>query len=200
MLVIVHIFRAVEPRDGRAHGRLELADDERDAIHEQHEVKFRAAVFRWINPLIRDDVRILLELVRLHRKKAHRHGLAILAERERIAFEDELLEYLILRDEIAGARGEDQRAQAVDDLIRARGLRGDARIQPHERIAQHRLDKYGILRARQVGRFDVRPSVLPEGVDRHLLDRMEFVEMGHGKTSFHLQNDNFSVIIKTKAG
>ena len=167
-LIFQDVLRAVHPADGGAHRGLHLANGDREAVDQQHDVQTLAAMRLRIYPLVGDDKLIVVRVIVIEEPDAD--GTAILVKREGVFLENELLEPLILRDQIVRLHRGDQRAQPVDHGIRILRLFGDARIETDQRGLHHGFHHdLGFLAGKGI-RGDVCPAVCLSGGNHHVFN------------------------------
>ena len=167
-LIFQDVLRAIHPADGWAHRRLHLANGNREAIDQQHDVQPLAAMRLRIYPLVGDDKLVIVRIIVVEEPDAD--GTAILVKREGVFFKNELLEPLILRDQIVRLHRGDQRTQSVNHGIRVLGLFSDARIQPDQRGLHHGLHHdLGFLAGKGIC-TDVCPAVCLSGGNHHVFN------------------------------
>ena len=76
---LVHLESTIQPGDAAASGRLRLADDERQAVDDEHDVEALRDRACLIRPLIADDQPVVARLTGVD--EPHRHVLAVRGER-----------------------------------------------------------------------------------------------------------------------
>ena len=180
-LIFQNVLRAIYPADGGANRGLHLANGNREAIDQQHDVQPLAAMRLWIYPLVGDDKLVVVRIIVVEEPDAD--GTAILVKREGVFFKDELLEPLVLRDQIVRLHRGDQRTQPVDHGIRVLRLFSDARIQPDQRGLHHGLHHdFGFL-TREFISTDIFPAVCLSGSNHHIFNLLFREIRWHGYPS-----------------
>ena len=134
---LVDLERAVEPSHRAARRRLGLADDQRQAVDEEHHVEALLHRAGLVGPLVGDRRAGCSPGSRVH--EADGHVLAVGAEGHGLLAAQPGHEILVGPHQAVGLHGEQDGAQLVDHLVGAVGLGGDLGVEPDERLAQPRL-------------------------------------------------------------
>ena len=165
-VVVVDLRRPVEPALARPYRRLRLDDDQRQAVHQQHEVRAALVRTRSDGVLGADDVLVSLDILEVN--EPHGDVLAVGAERHRPLSGEPRCEFLVRLDQPVRPHAHQDGPQPVQDVVGPIRLRRDLRVEADQRLPHVVLDEDLVHLPRQV----LRPEVVPtEAGDRAVAPR-----------------------------
>ena len=180
LVIVADVRRPVDPRDRGPHRRLGLADHKRQPVHKEHDVEaplhlaHRRGAERPLaghHQVVRDRIVVIDE--------PHGRVLAPLAEGHGLLVPDPCGERLVGPHQAVALYAQGNGPKAVEHLIGPVRLGGDLRIEPHQGLADHRLDHHVTGLPLQVLCRHIPPAQRLAGVDDHLLNGVAFVEWTH---------------------
>ena len=141
LVVVVDLRSTVDPRVRRPNRRLRLTHHQREAVAPQHQVEALLDPSLLEGDLGRDHPlvrRVIVEVIEVDQPDGR--VLAVRAERHRLLPGQPRHELLVRHDRMrAGAGGDQDRAEVVDDLVGLVRVGRDLRVQPDQRSLDRRL-------------------------------------------------------------
>ncbi len=181
LVVVVDLCSPVDPGVRRPDRRLRLTHHQRQTVAPQHQVEPLLQPTLLEGHLGRDDPlvrRVRVEVVEVD--QANRGVFAVRPERHRLLPGQPRHELLVRHHRMrAGAGGDQDGAEVVDDLIRLRGIRLDLRVEIDQRTLEHAFQQHLIGTTWQfVARHELDVNRLHQVADE-VADRVCFVELRH---------------------
>ena len=156
LVVVMDLRRPVEPALARPHRRLRLDDDQRQPIHQQHDVRPPLVRARVDGVLGGDDVLVPLHVVDVDEPDGD--VLAVRAERHRPIPGQPRRELLVRLHQPVGPHAHQDGSQPVEHVVGPVGLRRDLRVEANQRLADVVLDQNFVRQPRQELRSEVVPA------------------------------------------
>lgn len=156
LVVVVDLRCPVEPALTRPHRRLRLDDDQRQAVHQQHEIRAALVRTRSDGVLHADDILVSLDVLMVD--EPHGDVLAVRAERHRPLSGEPRCELLVRLDQPVRPHAHQKGAQPVQHVVGPIRLRRDLRVEAEQRFAHVVLDEDLVCLSRKVLRPEVVPS------------------------------------------
>ena len=175
LVVVADLRRAVEPALARPYRRLRLDDDQRKAVHQQHEIRAALVRTRSDGVLGADDILVSLDILEVDEPDGH--VLAVRAERHRPLSGEPGRELLVRLDEPVRPHAHQDGPQPVEHVVGPIRLRRDLRVEADQRLPHVVLDEDLVRLPRQVLRAEVVPTEAREcavppretGADRRMV-------------------------------
>ena len=131
---------AVHPCYRGSHRRLDLPDDERDAVHEQNHVEAAAVSGGREDPLVRDHVVVVCGVVEVYEPDLS--VLTPLTEGHGLLAPQPAREQLVGPHQPLTLHREEDGPEPVENLVGAVRVGGDLRVQTDQGFPHHRLDQH----------------------------------------------------------
>ena len=173
LVVVVDLDGGVHPADRGPDRRLGLAQHQRQAVHEAHDVEALGDAERE-GDLVGDREGVPAGVVEVDEPDGD--VLAAGAEGHRLLAAYPRHELLVGADEAAACHAADDGAEPEDDLISPVGLRSHRRVQPGERARELSLEQHVRGHPRQRRAVRVFPAKLSHPTEHHRLDRAGLIK------------------------
>ena len=171
----MNLRRAIDPRNGRAHGRFAFADDERQAVDEQDEI----GPTRLAGPIgvLRGDDEVIAP-DRVEVDQPHGGVLIVRAEGHGALAAQPRGEFFVGAHEAVAGDREQNGAQAIQHFVGAIGLLRDFGIERDQRLAHLRFHQHVAFGARKLFAGDVLPADVGRGL-RHVFAAIRRAGFAH---------------------